>query len=94
MCFLMPTPFAKILNRFSPGSYVLLTRYGLNPFLCIFCDSSGVFRDRLLEKSLLEILVVYFHKLTHAADKYCFHYDKTAKRCGLDSCKTKLVLTI
>ncbi len=55
-----------VLSRFSALSGILLL------FL----------HDQFLEKSPTETPDVNNHILTHAADKYRFHYDKTTKNCG------------
>ncbi len=49
----------------------------------IFWNTSGVLHKRFLEKSLTVTKGIYYLKLTHIADQYCSHYDRTAKSCGL-----------
>ncbi len=41
-------------------------------------NSPCVFHDRLLEGGLTVYSDAYYYRLTHVADKYRYHYDKTA----------------
>ncbi len=58
-----------------------MSRCDMKSLRCILWNCSGVLCDRLLENSLAETPVVYYHKLAQAADKHRFHYETTAKRC-------------
>ncbi len=54
-----------------------VSRYGVKTLLCIFWNSSGVFRDRVSEISLMAAPYANYHKLTKVAGSYCSHYDET-----------------
>ncbi len=56
--------------------------FGLKSFHCIFWNISVVLHDRLLGKDLTVTSDVHYQTLTHVADEYRSHYDKTAKSCG------------
>ncbi len=56
-----------------------VSRFGLKFGLGILWNSPGVLKDWPLEQSLRVTSVVRYHKLTHVADTYRSHYDRTAK---------------
>ncbi len=45
------------------------SRYGLETFLCIFWNYSGVLHDRLLEMRLMVTAYVKYHKFNKVAKK-------------------------